>query len=172
MDNDVQTKPANTEKMGNKFLIRIFEWVSVFFLSGMVFLVFLNACLRYFFNTAITESEELARFMFLWIIFMGAMIAYKEGKLVSIPILTNALKGNAKKVLIVVQKILNLFIIVFIFYSGVLYTIQASTYYTQGFRVNFGVIAVALPIMAMGMFVIECMDIANSLKRDIKKEGE
>ena len=47
-------------------------------LAAMVVLVFANVVLRYAFNTGITVSEELGRWLFVWLTFLGAIIAMKE----------------------------------------------------------------------------------------------
>ncbi|WP_411033698.1 TRAP transporter small permease [Shinella sp. BYT-45] len=47
-------------------------------LAGMVVLVFGNVVLRYAFNTGITYSEELSRIFFLWLTFLGAVVAMRE----------------------------------------------------------------------------------------------
>jgi len=47
-------------------------------LALMVVLVFGNVVLRYAFNSGITVSEELARWLFVWMTFLGAVLALRE----------------------------------------------------------------------------------------------
>ena len=47
-------------------------------LAGMVVLVFGNVVLRYAFNAGITYSEELSRIFFVWLTFLGAVVAMRE----------------------------------------------------------------------------------------------
>ena len=47
-------------------------------LAAMVVLVFGNVFLRYGFNSGITLSEELSRWLFVWMTFMGAVVALKN----------------------------------------------------------------------------------------------
>ena len=47
-------------------------------LAVMVLLVFGNVVLRYAFNAGITVSEELSRWLFVWLTFLGAVVAVKE----------------------------------------------------------------------------------------------
>ncbi|PKA44735.1 TRAP transporter small permease [Rhizobium sullae] len=47
-------------------------------LAGMVVLVFGNVVLRYAFNQGITSSEELSRMFFVWLTFLGAVVAMRE----------------------------------------------------------------------------------------------
>lgn len=47
-------------------------------LAGMVLLVFGNVVLRYAFDSSITVSEELSRWLFIWITFLGAVVALQR----------------------------------------------------------------------------------------------
>jgi len=47
-------------------------------LAAMVVLVFGNVVLRYAFNQGITSSEELSRVFFIWLTFLGAVVAMRE----------------------------------------------------------------------------------------------
>lgn len=57
---------------------RCISVVMVIFLAAMVIMVFGNVVLRYGFNSGITASEELSRWLFLWVIFLGATVAVRE----------------------------------------------------------------------------------------------
>lgn len=62
-------------------MTRVIDWyfrLLRFFMVGclvvMVVLVFGNVVLRYAFNSGITVSEELSRWLFVWL-FVGAIVA-------------------------------------------------------------------------------------------------
>ena len=44
----------------------------------MVLMVFGNVVLRYVFNSGIVVSEELSRFCFVWLTFIGAIVAVRD----------------------------------------------------------------------------------------------
>ena len=50
----------------------------VVFLALMVVMVFGNVVMRYGFNSGITLSEELSRWLFVWMTFLGAVVALNE----------------------------------------------------------------------------------------------
>jgi TRAP-type C4-dicarboxylate transport system permease small subunit len=60
-------------------LFQAVEAVLAALLLGMVLMVFGNVVLRYVFNSGIVVSEELARFFFVWLTFIGAIVAMHEG---------------------------------------------------------------------------------------------
>ncbi len=57
---------------------RLLSWLMALSLAIMVVLVFTNVVMRYAFNSGITESEELSRWLFVWMTFMGAIVALRE----------------------------------------------------------------------------------------------
>jgi TRAP-type C4-dicarboxylate transport system permease small subunit len=59
-------------------LCRALSFVMVLFLAAMVVMVFGNVVLRYAFNSGITVSEELSRWLFVWMTFLGALVALRS----------------------------------------------------------------------------------------------
>ena len=59
-------------------LVRGVEWMLVAMLAMMAILVFGNVVLRYAFNSGIVFSEEVSRFLFMWINLIGALIVLKD----------------------------------------------------------------------------------------------
>lgn len=59
-------------------LIRFVEWVLVVMFGVMAILVFGNVVLRYGFNSGIVFSEEVSRFLFMWLTLIGALIVMKD----------------------------------------------------------------------------------------------
>jgi TRAP-type C4-dicarboxylate transport system permease small subunit len=58
-------------------LCRFFSFLMVCALALMVVMVFGNVVLRYGFNSGITISEELSRWLFVWMTFLGAVVALR-----------------------------------------------------------------------------------------------
>ncbi len=57
---------------------KLLEYAMALFLALMVLMVFGNVVLRYGFNSGIAISEELSRWLFVWVTFMGAVVALKD----------------------------------------------------------------------------------------------
>jgi TRAP-type C4-dicarboxylate transport system permease small subunit len=54
------------------------EWVLIVMFGIMAILVFGNVVLRYGFNSGIVFSEEVSRFMFMWLTLIGALMVMKD----------------------------------------------------------------------------------------------
>lgn len=57
---------------------KLLEWLVVICLVAMVVMVFGNVVLRYGFNSGITISDEMSRYCFIWLTYIGAMVAMRE----------------------------------------------------------------------------------------------
>jgi TRAP-type C4-dicarboxylate transport system permease small subunit len=57
---------------------KLLKLLIVLCMVAMVVLVFGNVVLRYAFNSGISVSEELSRWFFVWMIFLGALVALKD----------------------------------------------------------------------------------------------
>src|SRR5205809_1975250 len=56
----------------------VLKFIVVLCLAVMVVMVFGNVVLRYGFNSGITVSEELSRWLFVWMTFLGAIVAVRK----------------------------------------------------------------------------------------------
>lgn len=63
---------------GIDWLFRCLEVVLVILLAGMAVMVFGNVVLRYGFNSGILVSEEMSRYFFVWLTFVGAVVTFRE----------------------------------------------------------------------------------------------
>ncbi|MGK9051517.1 TRAP transporter small permease [Neorhizobium petrolearium] len=57
---------------------KLLEFILFLCMTGMVVTVFGNVVLRYGFNSGILVSEELSRFLFVWMTFIGAVVVLRE----------------------------------------------------------------------------------------------
>lgn len=78
-------------------LVRCLEWMLIIMLGLMVVLVFANVVLRYGFNLGITFSEEVSRFLFIWVVFLGAVLTLRDNAHLGVHMLTKALPLGGKK---------------------------------------------------------------------------
>jgi len=82
----------------------------VLMLAVMVVLVFGNVVLRYAFNSGITVSEELSRWLFLWTTFLGAIVALKEHGHLGTDALVARLPRAGKKACLLIGQVLMIYV--------------------------------------------------------------
>ena len=104
-------------KSVDKYLTHAMNTVIVVSLALMVVMVFGNVVLRYVFNSGITVSEELARFCFLWLIFVGSIVAMRERGHLGVDSLIARLPRSGKVLFVLISNALMLWVC-YLFFVG------------------------------------------------------
>ena len=84
-------------------------------LAGMVVLVFGNVFMRYAFNSGFTVSEELSRWLFVWVTFLGAVIALRDNAHLGTDMMVGRLGPAGKRLCMGISLLLMLFCLWLIF---------------------------------------------------------
>ena len=74
-----------------------------------------NVMLRYGFNSGITLSEELSRWLFVWMTFLGAIVALRKHEHLGTDMLIGRLGPKGKKICMGISQLLMMFICVLLF---------------------------------------------------------
>ncbi len=113
-----------TERQRSGLMIRGFfrllEVTVVGCLGLMVVLVFGNVVLRYGFNSGIEVSEELSRIVFVWVIFLGAIIGFRERAHLGVDTIIRHLPRAGKLACYVVSDALMLAICILVFHGSLI----------------------------------------------------
>jgi TRAP-type C4-dicarboxylate transport system permease small subunit len=86
------------------------EAIMALCLIVMVTLVFGNVVLRYVFNSGITVAEEMSRWFFVWLTFLGGVVALREHGHLGTEVLVGRLGTSGKKVCLVIGYLLMLLV--------------------------------------------------------------
>jgi TRAP-type transport system small permease protein len=78
-------------------------------LAAMVVLVFSNVVLRYVFNSGIATSEELSRWLLVWLTFLGAIVALRNHAHLGVDTLVRVLPPRGRFVCFIVSYVLMLY---------------------------------------------------------------
>lgn len=94
--------------MGNlsKNINRLLHAAIAVCLTCMATFVFANVILRYFFNLGLTWAEEASRYLFIWLIFLGAIVAYQENVHLGVDTLVKALSPKNRRKLFIINNII------------------------------------------------------------------
>lgn len=102
--------PVPLMKNAIDLFFRGLEFLVVLCMVAMVVMVFGNVVLRYGFNSGITVSDEMARYCFIWLIYIGAMVAMREGGHLGVDTIVKHLPLGGKKACLFASEALMLFI--------------------------------------------------------------
>lgn len=84
--------------MRTNLVFRAVEWLLIALLGLMIVLVFGNVVLRYLFNSGITVSEEVSRFIFMWLTLIGALLVMKDNAHLGMSSVVDRLGEKGKRI--------------------------------------------------------------------------
>jgi TRAP-type transport system small permease protein len=94
---------------------KLISYLIAAMLAVMVVLVFGNVFMRYAFNSGFTLSEELSRWLFVWLTFLGAVVALRDNGHLGTDMLVGRLGPAGKKVCMGLSLVLMLYCLWLIF---------------------------------------------------------
>lgn len=126
---------------------------------------------RYFFGLSYKWSEELVRFLLVWVTFVGGSIMLKRGELVYLDLIQERFLSNYKEK---VNKLLNILVIVFssiVLYYSYKYTFSPSVVMQKspGLNISMSYIYLSIPL---GLLLIILFSVNNLLNNVGKVEKE
>ncbi len=97
---------------------RLLDILAAVALALMAVMVFGNVVLRYAFNSGIAVSEELSRWLFVWMTFLGAVVALKEHGHLGSDMLVSRLGRTGKRLCMAASQLLMLGCTVMLFHGS------------------------------------------------------
>lgn len=118
----------NLDKL-DRLMFKVLFYACAILMFSMAAVVSAQVLSRYIIGRPFTWSEELARYIFVWMSFLGMAIGIKQGSHVALDILQKKLTGVSKKILILLNNFL-------VFFFGVSLSISGFKLFELGMRQN------------------------------------
>lgn len=99
---------------------KVMRWSVVFLLSAMVLIVFANVVCRYYLQASLAWSEEISRFMLVWLVFIGAFLAYIHDEHLGLDILVTQFPPALRRVVAIGTNMLILYALYAVMEGGYL----------------------------------------------------
>ena len=100
-------------------VIRMVRWALVSIFSLMISVTFAQVIFRYVLRSPLPWSEELARYCFVWIVFLGATLGLERGVHIGVDILTILLPGRVQRWLAAINEVLILAFVLLIILASI-----------------------------------------------------
>ncbi|MEO8133837.1 MAG: TRAP transporter small permease [Betaproteobacteria bacterium] len=149
----------------------VVRWVIIVMMAAMTILVFLQVLSRYLFNTPLGWSEEVARFAFVWLSFLGAAILIRTDGHIRVTLLVDALP-NAGWIMARALQYAGALLCIGIFVVGGLgLTKKEWSQIAPATDLPMGYVYVVIPAAAILMlvwtFAALCRDLAGGRRRPV-----
>lgn len=103
-------------------------YLCVFLMSFMTLLIFVQVVMRYVFNNSLSWSEELARYVFIWLIYIGISYGCKLRKHIKIDAALYLFPKKVRPYVVLIGDILFIAFALYITYTGFKYSIAQIQY--------------------------------------------
>lgn len=134
-------------------LNKVVEKIVALLLAIMSIVVFLQVVFRYIFHASLPWSEELARYILVWLTFLGASIGVKRNAHIGVEVVVKFLPPLLRKATNVITQILSLsFFMVLIVYGMKVVSITMMQL-SPAMKINMGYIYLAIIVGAIFMML-------------------
>ena len=151
-----------------EFLYSLITIITAVCLAFMSILVFLNVVLRYVFNSGITWSGELSQIMFVWLVFLGAILAYKDNSHLGVDVVVKRLPKKISFVVYIIGELIFIWILYLLLKGSIkmtavsMQTLSPATHLPMGYIYGIGILlSVGIGIMLISRFITTLIDVAK-----------
>lgn len=155
----------------NKWMDKLFKGIDCLtgILTGlMVLFVFLNVVLRTFFNSGLTWSEELSRYLFVYVTYIGAISAMRANAHLGVDTLISRVKPGLQMTLYVISQGLIAALMGILVHGSVKMVIQNVASKTAALGISYSVLYFAGIITGLSIAVMAIANIIYALRNPEK----
>ena len=127
---------------------------------------------RYVLKSSLIWSEELMRYMFVWLSFITASIAVREHKHISVDFVTTYMPAKVNRVFYIISRILMLAYFYFMIPAGIELCIKTAHAKSTILPITWNYVYAALPVGMVLMLISMLSVFAGDLKQFKPKETE
>ena len=165
-----------------KTLDYLLSRISILLMSVLVLSVLLQVFMRYIIGSPVTFTEELSRFLLIWLGLLTASYAYRQRLHLALDLLVHKLQGRRKVVLnIIIHSLIGLFSLAVLVVGGMqlVYLTFILDQYSSALGVSMAVVYLVLPISGITItiyavdFILQELGLSESNKAaDVTSENE
>jgi TRAP-type transport system small permease protein len=154
--------------LGNVYAVleKIVSAISGILLTGMVLIVFSNVIGRYFLNSALAWSEEISRFMMIWLVWFGSVLAFINNEHLGLDLVIKVLPRKVSLAVLVVADVLVMYALYLIAIGGWQVTAQTmeSGWTSPAAAVPYGFVYLVVPICGIVLLVQAAFKLAANVR--------
>ncbi len=132
---------------------KIWDGVVIALVLAVFIAVSLQVTMRYVFNAPLAWTEEISRYAFIWLAWLGSAVGMRQRKLICIDLIDRVKNPVFQKCVDIFQKAVSTVVLIIFTYFGITLVIQNIGYTAIVSRVNMGLIDMCIPVGSVGMLV-------------------
>lgn len=122
-------------------------------LAVMSIIIVIQVFCRFVIDSPLTWSEEAARYLMIYTVFLGASLALRNHKMIAIEIVIESVKPKVRKVLRIVVMLVSLVFLFILLFKGIEMINIVSKQTSAGIGISMDIPYMAIPIGATLMII-------------------
>jgi len=123
------------------------------FVLGIATVVF-----RFLLESSLAFPDELIRYLFIWLVFLGSAIAFRRNMHAAIGLLVARLPAGTKRIALLAATILSAGFFVLVGHAGIQLTIRAAPQISPALEVSMAWVMAAVPV-GMGLLALYAIEL-------------
>lgn len=155
----------------NEGMLKTVEFLVAVLATALICVVFINVANRFFFHNNIAWSEELSRFLFIWLTFLGSVLVNANYGHMNLDVIVTALPKKGGYILQTFATAITAAIFGALTYGGYVVVAKNIDWKSSALRVPYGYVYMIVPIC----FFIMCLQSIGRVvvcAKKIKEDGE
>lgn len=148
-----------------KLFVAANRWALILILAAMSVIVFANVVLRYLTNFSLVWAEEVARYLMIWMTFLGAGLVLRFGGHVAVDNLHHFLGLRAARVLRAMLAVLLIAFFAAMAWEGIRYMNAARFQTTPATGISYAYVYAVFPI-GFGLLIVHALLVLKPYVRD------
>jgi TRAP-type C4-dicarboxylate transport system permease small subunit len=134
----------------------VIRWMIIVLMLVMTAIVFAQIFFRYVFNVPLGWSEELARFAFVWVSFIGASALMRVKEHINVTVFTDLFPVRMRAACIVTANLCAMICVYFFLVGGIELTRNEWGQLAPALQIPMGWVYIAIPVAAtlMGIWIL------------------
>lgn len=144
--------------------VTILTTITTILLTLMVLNVFLLVLMRYIFLFSFSWSEELTRYLMIWMGLIGSSLLIKKREHIRMKFILDKLPDFYSKIIDIFFYFIESAFLLLLIYKGAIWAISMKTVTSPAMQMSMLWVAISIPISAILMLLYSVINIAEDVK--------
>ena len=154
-----------------KILEKIIDMICVIMMFTLFIVILLQILFRYFFNMPLKWTEELARYVFVWVSMMGWTYGSRYDTYIQVNIFSNLFPEKIKSLVFLFIQLLSIIFSLALGYYSIGLVKKDYVFKATTLPINFSLVYSIIPIVCIILIIYSVMKIYNFVKNQGKAGG-
>jgi TRAP-type C4-dicarboxylate transport system permease small subunit len=155
-----------------RILEKAMEYLVASIMFFLVTIVFIQVLFRYVVQTSLPWTEEMARYLFVWLVFIAASVCVKKEAHLGIDVIVVHFSPRVQRHLYTLSLVVSLVFSIVVVYKGYDLLTRSGRQISPMLHIPMSLVYVIIPISYMVICLVLLWQIFRSVKREIIPSAE